>query len=190
MTKIPNLISFLRLLSAPVLGWLVIEHRFGMALIATLLAGATDWLDGWAARHWSHPTRLGLYLDPLADKAMLVTLFLCCGPAGLIPIWLVSLVMGRDAVILVGALLVRLVKGPKRFLPLVVGKVSTFFQILSVLMVLIHGIFAFEWLRVLKDLALAETAFFTGLSGLAYIRKGIEMAQEAAVETTPGSALV
>lgn len=190
MTQIPNLISLLRLVSAPALAWLVIEHRFAIALIATLLAGATDWLDGWAARHWGHPTRLGLYLDPLADKAMLVTLFLCCGPAGLIPVWLVSLVLGRDAVILVGTLLVRLIKGPRRFLPLVVGKVSTFFQILSVLMVLIHGIFAFEWLRVLKDLALAETAFFTGLSGLAYIRKGIGMAQEAAVQTTPGSAVV
>lgn len=190
MTQIPNLISLLRLLSAPLLGWLVIEHRLGIALLATLMAGATDWLDGWAARHWSHPTRVGLYLDPLADKAMLVTLFLCCGPAGLIPVWLVCLVMGRDAVILVGALLVRLIKGPKRLVPLAVGKVSTFFQILSVLMVLIHGIFAFEWLRVLKDLALAETAFFTGLSGLAYIRKGIDFAHEGAVEPTPGSAAV
>jgi cardiolipin synthase (CMP-forming) len=190
LSQIPNLISLLRLLSAPVLGWLVIEHRFGVALIATLAAGATDWLDGWTARHWNHPTRLGLYLDPLADKAMLVTLFLCCGPARLIPVWLVCLVMGRDAVILVGTLLVRLFKGPKRFLPLTVGKVCTFFQILSVLMVLIHGIFTFEWLRVLKDLALAEAAFFTGLSGLAYIRKGIGMAREAAVERMPGSALV
>jgi len=179
------LISLLRLLTAPVLGWLVIEHRFGIALVATLLAGATDWLDGWAARHWNHPTRLGLYLDPLADKAMLVTLFLCCGPAGLIPVWLVWLVMGRDAVILVGSLLVRLIKGPKRFLPLIVGKVCTFFQILSVLMVLIHGIFSYEWLRVLKDLALAETAFFTAISGLAYVRKGIAMAHEPATEPDP-----
>lgn len=184
------MISLLRLLSAPLLGWLVIEHRFGLALGATLIAGATDWLDGWAARHWNHPSRVGLYLDPLADKVMLVTLFLCCGPAGLIPAWLVWLVMGRDAVILVGALLVRLVKGPKPLLPLIVGKVSTFFQILSVLMVLVHGVLAFEWVRVLKDLALAETAFFTGYSGLAYIRKGIEMAHEPVAKATPGSALV
>ncbi len=189
MNQLPNLISLLRLLSAPLLGWLVIEHRFGIALLATLAAGATDWLDGWAARHWSHPSKIGLYLDPLADKAMLVTLFLCCGPAGLIPVWVVCLVMGRDAVILIGSLLVRLIKGPKRLLPLVVGKVSTFFQILSVLMVLIHGIFAYEWLRVLKDLALAETAFFTGLSGLAYIRKGIAIAHEPAVSVADGSVL-
>lgn len=193
----PNLISLTRLLSAPWLGWLVIQHRFGLALGATFAISLTDWLDGWTARHLNGAkTKVGVVLDPLADKAMLVTLFLCCGPAGLIPIWLVALVMGRDLVIVGGATLVRVVKGPMPFSPMAVGKVSTFFQILSVLLVLILGAVReragaspgylgegnnapgdFSWLRILKDLCLAETAFFTIVSGLAYIRRGIAMAR-------------
>jgi cardiolipin synthase (CMP-forming) len=175
-----------RLLSAPWLGWLVLQHQFALALAATFAFGLTDWLDGWAARHLNGgETKIGLILDPLADKAMLVTLFLCCGPAGLIPIWLVVLVMGRDFVILAGASLIRAVKGPITFSPMAVGKVSTFFQILAVLLVLILGIWEDRmptqrnagWLRVLVDLCLAETAFFTIISGLGYVRRGIGMAR-------------
>jgi cardiolipin synthase (CMP-forming) len=164
----------------------VLQHRLALALATTFAVGLTDWLDGWAARHLNGgETKLGLILDPLADKAMLVTLFLCCGPAGLIPIWLVVLVMGRDLVIVAGASLVRAVKGPMKFSPMAVGKVSTFFQILSILLVLILGIWEGHapdprntgWLRVLVDLSLAETAFFTAISGLGYIRRGIAMAR-------------
>lgn len=192
-SQIPNLISLARLLSAPWLGWLVLQHRFGLALAATFAVGMTDWLDGWAARHLNGgETKVGVVLDPLADKFMLVTLFLCCGPAGLIPIWLVALVLGRDLVIVVGATLVRVVKGPMKFTPMAVGKVSTFFQILSVMLALILGIFegsasggseskapsgSLGWLRILVDLCLAETAFFTAISGLGYIRRGIGMAR-------------
>jgi cardiolipin synthase (CMP-forming) len=178
------------LLSAPLAGWLVLEHRFGTALVVTLLAAASDWLDGWAARHIDRgQTELGTVLDPIADKAFLITLFLCCGPAGLIPIWLVSLVLGRDLVIVAGSLLIRWRRGPVRFLPLPVGKVSTFFQIISVLLVLLYGwggglagdlggpIFVGATFRLLKNLALAQTAFFTALSGVAYIQRGIEIAR-------------
>lgn len=157
-----------------------------MALAATFAVSLTDWLDGWTARRLNGgETKAGVILDPLADKTMLVTLFLCCGPAGLIPVWLVALVMGRDLVIVAGASLVRAVKGPMRFSPMAVGKVSTFFQILSVLLVLIVGAIhggawaarSSFWLRTLADLCLAETAFFTIASGLAYIRRGIAMAR-------------
>lgn len=191
ISQTPNLISLARLLSAPWLGWLVLQHRFGFALVATFTVGLTDWLDGWVARHLKGgETRFGLVLDPLADKAMLVTLFLCCGPAGLIPIWLVALVLGRDSVIVAGATLVRVLKGPMRFTPLAVGKVSTFFQMLSVLLVLIFAALTGDsfrgpeglgsakpaWLRVIVDLCLAETAFFTAISGLGYVRRGIRLA--------------
>jgi len=176
------------LLSAPLAGWLVLERRFGLALAITFLAAASDWLDGWAARHIDHgQTEIGAVLDPIADKVFLITLFLCCGPAGLIPIWLVSLVLGRDLVIVAGSLLIRWRRGPVRFLPLPVGKVSTFFQILSVILVLLYGwggglggwggaLFASALFRLMKNLALAQTAFFTALSGAAYIRRGIEIA--------------
>jgi cardiolipin synthase len=179
---VPNLISAARMASAPLAGWLVLEHRFGAALVLTFLAGFSDWLDGWAARHLSNgQTKAGAVLDPMADKALLVILFLCCGPAGLIPIWLVLLVMGRDLVIVGGASLILWRRGPMRFLPLAIGKVSTFFQILSVLLVLLYGVggpaFASGAFRLVKDLALAETAFFTAVSGMAYIRRGIEIAR-------------
>jgi len=158
-----------------------LEHRFQLALAVTSLAGISDWLDGWAARHVDHgSTELGTLLDPIADKVLLITLFISCGPAGLIPIWLVALVLSRDLVIVVGSLLILWRRGPVRFLPLAVGKVSTFFQILSVLLVLLYGtggsLFATDFFQLVKNLALAQTAFFTALSGGAYVRRGIEIA--------------
>jgi cardiolipin synthase len=175
-------ISGARLLSAPLAGWLVLDHRFDLALVVTFLAAASDWLDGWAARHIDQgQSELGTVLDPIADKAFLITLFLCCGPAGLIPIWLVVLVLGRDLVIVAGSLLIVWRRGRAKFLPLPVGKVSTFFQILSVLMVLVYAVggslLAGATPQLVKNLALAQTAFFTALSGAAYVRRGIEIAR-------------
>lgn len=185
VSQIPNVISAVRLAAAPLAGWLVWEHRFGQALTIVFLAALSDWLDGWAARHVpGGPTKLGTVLDPMADKALLVTLFVCGGPAGLIPVWLVCLVLGRDLVIVLGSLLIVWRRGPRPFLPLTVGKMSTFFQVLSVLLVLLYGlggpVLASGAFRLCKDLALAETAFFTALSGAAYVRRGIEIAQRKA----------
>ena len=143
-----------------------------------LLAGLTDWLDGYAARRLETDGAVGIVLDPLADKALLVTLFVSFGLLRLIPLWMLILAIGRDLIIVVGALLLRIFRGKHRFLPSMAGKVSTFFQIVLVLLVLLQAAFPHPVIRWLSSLALWLAAVFTCVSGLDYIHRGIRMARE------------
>ena len=138
-------------------------------------AGITDWLDGYTARRLGATGELGIILDPMADKVMLVTLFLALTYSGLIPIWTLALVIGRDLVIVIGSLLLRTFRNVKKFVPSMIGKVSTFFQIVFVLLVLLHAAFPFAFLMWLEVLALALTTVFTAWSGLGYVRLGIRL---------------
>lgn len=145
-----------------------------MAIVG--LAGITDGLDGYTARKLGVAGRIGLILDPLADKFMLVTLFCALAWAGLIPVWIFIMVMARDLVIVIGALLLRLLRNVRRFLPSILGKVSTFFQIVYVLLALLYPAIpnpVFYWLRAT---ALLLTSIFTLLSGIGYVRLGIQLA--------------
>lgn len=155
--------------------WLLIQSRFREALGLAVLAGLTDWFDGYAARKLNVTGRLGVILDPLADKIMLVTLFVALTIVGLIQGWLLGLVIGRDLIILTGALLLRIFRGIHKFLPSTLGKVSTFFQIMLVLMVLLNSAFRYRLFFWLEITAILLCAFFTAFSGLDYIRKGIQM---------------
>ncbi len=101
---IPNLISFLRILLTIPVVWLLIEQQFSAALILFGVAGFSDALDGYLAKRFAWRSRLGGLLDPLADKALLMSSFLVLGVLGLIPVWLVMLVIFRDLVIVGGAL--------------------------------------------------------------------------------------
>ena len=175
VSRLPNLISLLRLALAPVFAWLVVKQRFSSAMLVGIFAGVTDWLDGYAARKLKVRTETGTYLDPAADKTLLVVAFLSLGWARQIPAWLVALVMGRDLVIVVGVVLLWKFRGRTDFPPLLSGKVSTFFQIVTVVLVLLSAVFPGRLLFVLRFLGFVCTAFFTALSGINYIRRGIEM---------------
>ena len=175
VSRLPNLISLLRLALAPVFAWLVVKQRFSSAMLVGIFAGVTDWLDGYAARKLKVRTETGTYLDPAADKTLLVVAFLSRGGARQIPAWLVALVMGRDLVIVVGVVLLWKFRGRTDFPPLLSGKVSTFFQIVTVVLVLLSAVFPGRLLFVLRFLGFVCTAFFTALSGINYIRRGIEM---------------
>jgi cardiolipin synthase (CMP-forming) len=175
VSQLPNLISLLRLALAPVFAWLVVKQRFSSAMLVGIFAGITDWLDGYAARKLKVRTETGTYLDPAADKTLLVVAFLSLGWARQIPAWLVALVMGRDVVIVVGVVLLWKFRGRTDFPPLLSGKVSTFFQIVTVVLVLLNAVFPSRVLFVLRFLGFVCTAFFTALSGINYIRRGIEM---------------
>jgi cardiolipin synthase (CMP-forming) len=174
---LPHILTSLRLVASPLLVWLIVQGRFASALLVVLLAGVTDWLDGFTARRLGVTGKLGLILDPLADKVMLVTLFLVLAYVALIPLWLVALVMGRDLVIVIGALLVRMFRGIRKFTPSMLGKVSTFFQITFVLLVLLYAAIPIALLLWLKVLALILTAAFTAASGAGYVYRGIQMAR-------------
>lgn len=180
MRQIPNFITSLRVLSSPALVWLLIQSKFKAALALVLFAGLTDWLDGFTARHFGASGRVGAILDPLADKTLLVVLFVTLALLKLIPLWLMALVIARDFIIVAGALLLRLFRNLRRFAPSLLGKVSTFFQIVFVLLVVLDSAFPEKLFRVLKDLALLCTAVFTCLSGAGYIRIGIRLARETA----------
>lgn len=171
------------MLAAPWLGWLIIHSRFREAILLTLAAGITDWLDGWTARKLQLTSQTGAYLDPIADKSLLVTLFLALGWAKQIPAWLVALVLGRDLVILAGAGFVYLRTGLTKFPPSIWGKVSTFFQISAVLLVLLRAAAVpatatAYLLRGLELIALGLTVVITVWSGAHYILRGIRILQK------------
>ncbi len=175
MRLLPHFLTLLRLLASPFLAWLIIQSRFVEALLVVGFAGVTDWLDGYAARKLGATGELGAILDPMADKLMLVTLFFALTYAGLIHLWLFALVMGRDLVIVTGSLLLRIFRNVQKFRPRTVGKVSTFFQIVFVLLVLLHAAFPMQFLFWLMILALALTTIFTLWSGITYVLLGIRL---------------
>lgn len=177
LQAIPHLITLFRLLCAPVIVWLLYASRFRAAIVLLFFAALSDWFDGFTARRLNSAGHLGVVLDPLADKVLLVTLFVMLGVLRLIPLWMLALVVGRDLVIVIGALLVHRLRGVSKFLPSTLGKVSTFLQIILVLLALLYAAFPSEALLWLKYAALCLSAFFTAVSGLDYVRRGIAMAR-------------
>ncbi len=179
---VPNAFTIARFFASPLLAWLLLKHEFRLGLVLVAIAGVTDWLDGFFARKLGVTGKIGVVLDPLADKTLLVTLFLALGYLGLMPLWMLALAIGRDLVIVVGSLLLRIFRNRRRFIPTILGKISTFFQICFVLLVLIRAaVSAYSWLLWLDTAVLTLTAVFTSLSGLDYIRKGIIMTRQPPV---------
>jgi cardiolipin synthase (CMP-forming) len=176
LRRLPDVLTLIRLFTAPILAWLILQSRFREALGLLMVAGVTDWLDGFAARRLGTSGHFGVVLDPLADKVLLVTLFVALSMAQRIPWWLLVLVLGRDIVIVVGALLLRWLRGSREFLPSMLGKISTFFQIMLVLHVLLYAVFPYQVFSLLKSAAIVLATIFTGLSGADYVRRGWLMA--------------
>lgn len=166
----------LRLIAAPLVAWLLAEARYREALGVVIVAGLTDWFDGFAARHLKASGKTGVILDPLADKILLVIVFVELTVIHLIPLWMLLLALIRDLVIVIGALLLRVFRNIRKFLPSILGKVSTFFQIMLVLMVLLDAAFPEPVFQLLRAAALILAALFNALSGLDYVRRGIVLA--------------
>jgi cardiolipin synthase len=128
--NLPNLISVARLVMAPVAVWLIIIGEFRGALWLFLLAGASDALDGILARWLRARSLLGSYLDPIADKALLMGVFFALGFQGVLPLWLVVLVVSRDIFILGGHVLLHtLLPGEPMIRPSLISKLNTGLQI-------------------------------------------------------------
>jgi cardiolipin synthase len=179
---VPNAFTIARFFASPLLGWLLLKHEFRLGLFLVALAGVTDWLDGFFARKLGVTGKVGVVLDPLADKTLLVTLFVALGLLALVPFWLLVLVIGRDLVIVGGSLLLRIFRNRRRFIPTILGKISTFFQICFVLLVLIRAAAPdYRWLLWLEAASLVLTAVFTAASGLDYVRMGIVMTRQPPV---------
>ncbi|MES9898874.1 MAG: CDP-alcohol phosphatidyltransferase family protein [Sedimenticola sp.] len=134
---IPNLISILRIfLSIPVI-WMLLEQQFTIALVLFAVAGISDGLDGYLAKHYGWESRLGGLLDPLADKVLLVSSYLSLAVIGAIPVWLVLLVILRDLVIVTGALIYNFRIKQLDADPSMLSKFNTLVQIVLVLAVVL-----------------------------------------------------
>lgn len=136
MIYIPNLLTLARIALVPVLIVLLRDLQFGWALAVFLIAGVSDALDGYIAKRFNARTYLGAILDPLADKALIVSAYVTLSVLTLVPFWLMVAVVFRDIIIIAGYLIMTSYFGAIEMKPLRVSKVNTFMQILYILLVL------------------------------------------------------
>ena len=127
--SIPNLITLGRILLVPIVVWAILANSMFLAFVLFLVAGVSDGVDGFLAKRFDMTTELGAYLDPLADKALIVSIYLTLGISGNIPRWLVILVVSRDILIVGGIMLSWLMGNPLKIRPLLVSKLNTVAQI-------------------------------------------------------------
>jgi cardiolipin synthase len=172
MRWLPNLLTCSRILLTPVVIYTVVSRQCTLALPATLVAGLTDAADGYLARRLDAETRLGAWLDPVADKLLLVSLYVSFGWAGLVPGWLVWLVVGRDVLILAVAAVALKVTPIRDFPPTIWGKVSTIIQICAALIIVssCSGADAATWML---PGAIWLVAAGTAWSGIHYLSRGV-----------------
>lgn len=126
---VPNLITLARLLSVPVAVYVILLGYYGAAFWIFLLAGLSDAVDGLVAKHYRVTSQVGSFLDPLADKALLIGVYITLGSLGHIPLWLVILIVFRDVLIVGGALLFQTLTHSLKMEPLFISKVNTAAQI-------------------------------------------------------------
>lgn len=134
--NLPNLISVARLLAVPFAVYLILEGEFVVAFWLFVAAGVSDAVDGFLAKRFAMQSTLGGFLDPVADKALLVSVYIALGHGGHVATWLVILVVFRDLLIVGGVILIFLVNGGVAARPLIISKINTAAQIALVAVVL------------------------------------------------------
>jgi cardiolipin synthase len=164
----PNLLTLLRICLMPFLVAAVLEGRYGLSFGLFLAAGVTDALDGALARLLEQRTMLGAYLDPVADKLLLSTLFIVLTHKNLIPTTVTALVFGRDLGILMVSALLYAAAGRREFSPSIFGKANTLAQVTAVAVVLLHQLTQSRWVVDFRAFALYSTVALTVISGLHY----------------------
>ena len=164
----PNLLTLLRICLAPFLVAAILENRFRVGFILFVVAGLTDALDGLLARALKQQTVLGQYLDPVADKLLLSTLFVVLLHEGLMPVRVTVLVFGRDVCILLVSAILYAAAGRRDFKPSFFGKANTLAQVLAVAVVILHQLTQAPWVIMLQAFALWATMILTVASGLHY----------------------
>lgn len=166
--SLPNLITLLRLCAVPAAVWLIIKGRLDIAFFVFVGAGVSDALDGWIARRWNLRSALGALLDPVADKALLVSVYVTLALIGVLPDWLAILVVFRDVVIMGGVVLFYLLGAPRPIEPMLISKANTALQIALAALALFLAGFGVT-APLLLDLLVWATAATTLASGAAYV---------------------
>jgi cardiolipin synthase len=168
-----NQLTLLRVLLIPAFVILVVYGYLGWALVVFATAGLTDALDGLLARWWRQKTSLGAWLDPAADKLLLVTTFIVLtipglGLANRLPIWLTVLIISRDVVIVVTVAIVNLAVGPRTFRPSIYGKIATATYIITAVIAMLFNYLGYH--SIFVDVGIYASLAITLVSGVHYIR--------------------
>ncbi len=152
MKYIPNILTIARMVSAPILFFLIIQEQFLYALILASVLSISDALDGFLSKHFSWSSRFGELADPIADKIMLSGSFVTLGLVGIIPLWLMALLVGRDILIVTGVIGLQWRLGSIPMSPTKLSKLNTFLQLFLLLWILLNE---------LTPLSTLVTAFLT-----------------------------
>lgn len=177
--NIPNFLSVLRIVMVPVIIIFLLQDMHFEALIAFGIAGVTDVFDGLIARAFNRKTAVGAFIDPLADKLLLSSMYITLAVIGLIPSWLTVLVISRDFIITLGILVLYMMSIKYEMKPAFISKVTTVLQIVTILFALLYQfighLIAYNWVVVFFWV----TAAFTIASGFVYISRGIRYINSA-----------
>jgi len=179
--SIPNIITLARLMAVPLTIWLIMSGELGIAFALFVLAGVSDAVDGYLAKRFNSSTPLGAVLDPIADKVLLVSVYVALAATDKLPLWLVILVVFRDLLIIGGALLVLALAQPVRWQPLMISKLNTTLQIVLVALVLARTGLGLDDFGISKPL-IYIVAVTTFMSGAAYVirwARGLSGLEEA-----------
>jgi len=165
---IPNLISILRLLLVPGVVLAMLQARWDWAFAGFVVAGISDGVDGFIARQFNQRSRLGAYLDPMADKLLLVSVFVVLGLVNQLPLWLVVAVVSRDGLIICAVVLSSVMGHPVEMKPLLVSKANTAIQIILAAEVLAELTFGMH-LDPLRSALIILSGLLTVASAAAYL---------------------
>ena len=171
--NLPNLITISRLLLTPYIVWLLLIESYFLGFIFFLISGISDALDGFIAKRFNQKTLLGSYLDPIADKFLIVSAIVLLGYNGYVPIWLIIIIVSRDIAIF-GAVIISWMLGTNlRIEPLIISKINTFLQLFYIVMtfaVILNNKFLTELILSIHDFTTYLIAVSTILSWLFYLR--------------------
>lgn len=171
--NIPNTLTIIRIIIIPVFITTIIYGKYRYALYLFVFAALTDILDGQLARFTNQKTALGTFLDPLADKFLLVTSFILFSIYGWIPKWLAITIISRDLIVVIGWFLLYMITHNSKVEPLLLGKIAIALQIITLAYVLLN--INIGSLPPVPDILLFLTAAITSISGLQYIYKGFKL---------------
>lgn len=165
---IPNIITVFRFLLVPAVIYWLMTGQWAWGFAGFLIAGISDGIDGFIARHFNQRSELGAYLDPMADKLLLVSVFVVLGFMGQLPLWLVVLAVSRDALIVLAVVLSSVMAHPVAMKPLMVSKANTTAQIALAAIVLAELAFASDF-GPLRPVLIVACGLLTVASGGAYL---------------------
>jgi cardiolipin synthase (CMP-forming) len=165
----PNQLTLLRMIFLPFIIIDLVSHHYSLTLVLFVLAGLSDGLDGLLARKLHQQTQLGQYLDPIADKLLLSTMFLVLSVVRMIPWKYTVLVFSRDISILAVSAVLYAIAGLRDFRPSIFGKANTFAQVAAVPFVLLYQIHSARWVWITRVILLRAVFYFTIISAVHYV---------------------